>query len=106
MAAFLARHSYNGRKPARELIARLRDAAEGRAGELVVGQVGCLACHTLGDSGNSGPGPPLTHIGKILAPGAIASTLINPTAPMPSFAGLQKQGHKFQNVVGFLSLLQ
>jgi menaquinol-cytochrome c reductase cytochrome b/c subunit len=77
-----------------------------RAGELVVGQVGCLACHTLGDSGNSGPGPPLTHIGKILAPGAIASTLINPTAPMPSFAGLQKQGHKFQNVVGFLSLLQ
>jgi transposase len=34
MAAFLARHSYNGRKPARELIARLRDAAQGRAGEL------------------------------------------------------------------------
>jgi transposase len=34
MAAFLARHSYNGRKPARELIARLRDAAEGRASEL------------------------------------------------------------------------
>ncbi|MGZ4170591.1 MAG: IS110 family RNA-guided transposase [Solirubrobacteraceae bacterium] len=34
MAAFLARHSYNGRKPARELIAGLRDAAEGRAGEL------------------------------------------------------------------------
>jgi hypothetical protein len=34
MAAFLGRDSYNGRKPARELIARLRDAAEGRAGEL------------------------------------------------------------------------
>jgi transposase len=34
MAAFLARHSYNGRKPAGELIARLRDAAQGRAGEL------------------------------------------------------------------------
>ncbi len=34
MAAFLARHSYNGRKPARELLARLRAAAEGRAGEL------------------------------------------------------------------------
>ena len=34
MAAFLARHSYNGRKPARELLARLRTGAEGRAGEL------------------------------------------------------------------------
>jgi menaquinol-cytochrome c reductase cytochrome b/c subunit len=75
-------------------------------GALVVGDVGCLACHVLGDNGNNGPGPPLTHIGKILEPGAIASTLINPTAPMPSFAGLQKQGHKFQDVVGFLSLLQ
>ena len=34
MAAFLARQGYNGRKPARELLARLRDAAQGRAGEL------------------------------------------------------------------------
>ncbi len=75
-------------------------------GELVVGQVGCLACHVIGDSGNNGPGPPLTHIGKMLAPGAIASTLINPTAPMPSFSNLQTQGSKFKDVVGFLSLLQ
>ncbi len=36
MAAFLQRHSYNGRKPARELLSRLRDAAEGRAGELEI----------------------------------------------------------------------
>ena len=34
MAAFLARQGYNGRKPARELLARLRNGAEGRAGEL------------------------------------------------------------------------
>ncbi|MGZ6725616.1 MAG: IS110 family RNA-guided transposase [Solirubrobacteraceae bacterium] len=34
MAAFLARQGYNGRKPASELLARLRGAAEGRAGEL------------------------------------------------------------------------
>jgi menaquinol-cytochrome c reductase cytochrome b/c subunit len=74
------------------------------AGEVVVGQVGCLACHVIGDSGNNGPGPPLTHIGKILEPGAIASTLIIPTPPMPSFKGLPPQ--KFKNVVGFLSLLQ
>ena len=34
LAAFLARHSYSGRKPARELLGRLRNGAEGRAGEL------------------------------------------------------------------------
>jgi hypothetical protein len=34
MAAFLARQGYNGRKPARELLALLRNGAEGRAGEL------------------------------------------------------------------------
>jgi transposase len=34
LQAFLKRHSYNGRKPARELLARLRNGAEGRAGEL------------------------------------------------------------------------
>jgi ubiquinol-cytochrome c reductase cytochrome b subunit/menaquinol-cytochrome c reductase cytochrome b/c subunit len=74
------------------------------AGELVVGQSGCLACHKIGDNGNDGPGPNLSHIGKILEPGAIASTLRNPTAPMPSFKNLPPQ--KFQNVVNFLSLLQ
>src|SRR5437764_8539658 len=34
LAAFLKRHGYPGRKPARELLARLREGAEGRAGEL------------------------------------------------------------------------
>jgi transposase len=34
LAAFLERHSYTGRKPARELLGRLRNGAEGRAGEL------------------------------------------------------------------------
>jgi transposase len=34
LAAFLKRHGYPGRKPARELLTRLRDGAEGRAGEL------------------------------------------------------------------------
>jgi ubiquinol-cytochrome c reductase cytochrome b subunit/menaquinol-cytochrome c reductase cytochrome b/c subunit len=78
-----------------------------RAGSLVVGESGCLACHTLGDNGNNGPGPPLTHIGSLLRPGAIASTLRNPTPPMPSFASLAKQSpQKFQDVVNFLAELQ
>jgi transposase len=34
LAAFLKRHGYPGRKPARELLTRLRVGAEGRAGEL------------------------------------------------------------------------
>jgi ubiquinol-cytochrome c reductase cytochrome b subunit/menaquinol-cytochrome c reductase cytochrome b/c subunit len=78
-----------------------------RAGEVVVGESGCLACHVIGDNGNNGPGPPLTHIGKVLRPGAIASTLRNPTAPMPSFQGLASQSpKKFQQLVSFLSMLQ
>jgi len=82
-------------------------AASFRAGEQVVGQSGCLACHVIGNNGNNGPGPILTHIGAIRRPGAIASTLRNPTAPMPSFAGLAKANpQKFQNLVSFLSELQ
>jgi len=34
LAGFLKRHGYTGRKPARELLARLRNGAEGRADEL------------------------------------------------------------------------
>ena len=34
LAAFLKHHGYPGRRPARELLARLRNGAEGRAGEL------------------------------------------------------------------------
>jgi Transposase IS116/IS110/IS902 family len=34
LAAFLKRHGYTGRKPARELLERLRNGAQGRAGEL------------------------------------------------------------------------
>jgi ubiquinol-cytochrome c reductase cytochrome b subunit/menaquinol-cytochrome c reductase cytochrome b/c subunit len=77
------------------------------SGKLVVGQSGCLACHVIGDNGNNGPGPPLTHIGSKLKRGAIASTLRNPTAPMPSFKGLaQASPEKFKNLVSFLSELQ
>ncbi len=77
------------------------------AGEQVVGQSGCLACHVIGENGNNGPGPVLTHVGNLLPPQAIASTLRNPTPPMPSFRDLAaKEPQKFQNLVSFLSLLQ
>jgi len=74
------------------------------AGKKVVPQAGCLACHKIGESGNDGPGPPLTQIGARLPRQAIARTLINPTAPMPSFKDLPKE--KFDNLVEFLSQLK
>ncbi len=84
-----------------------QQAAVFNAGEIVVGESGCLACHVIGSNGNNGPGPPLTNIGAKLPPAAIASTLRNPTAPMPSFRGLaQNSPREFQNLVGFLSMLQ
>jgi menaquinol-cytochrome c reductase cytochrome b/c subunit len=76
-------------------------------GKLVVGQSGCLACHKIGENGNDGPGPNLTDIGDRLPQQAIARTLINPTAPMPSFAGLQQSSpDKFNAMVAFLGELK
>jgi ubiquinol-cytochrome c reductase cytochrome b subunit/menaquinol-cytochrome c reductase cytochrome b/c subunit len=78
--------------------------AEFEAGKLVVAQTGCLACHKIGENGNAGPGPDLTHIASRLKSEGIARTLVNPTAPMPSFKNLPPQ--KFKSVVAFLSLLK
>jgi menaquinol-cytochrome c reductase cytochrome b/c subunit len=77
------------------------------AGEIVVGESGCEACHQIGSNGNNGPGPPLTNVGSTRSAGAIAQTLQNPTAPMPSFAGLAKSSpKKFKELVSFLADLQ
>jgi menaquinol-cytochrome c reductase cytochrome b/c subunit len=74
------------------------------AGKLVVAQSGCLACHKIGENGNDGPGPELTEIGDKLLPGALKRTLENPTAPMPSFAGLPEE--KKTALVNFLASLR
>ncbi len=73
-------------------------------GKQVVAQSGCLACHKIGENGNDGPGPPLTEIGERLPRQAIARTLINPTAPMPSFADLEPE--QLRVMVSFLSELK
>jgi menaquinol-cytochrome c reductase cytochrome b/c subunit len=78
--------------------------AEYNAGKDVVTAKGCLACHKLGDNGNAGPGPDLTHIASRLPRQGIARTLVNPTAPMPSFKNLPPK--EFEAVVAFLSLLK
>jgi quinol-cytochrome oxidoreductase complex cytochrome b subunit len=73
-------------------------------GKLVAAQSGCLACHKIGENGNSGPGPNLTAIGERLPAAAIRRTLDNPTAPMPSFRGLPEK--KKADLVAFLSQLK
>ena len=74
------------------------------AGKQVTAQSGCLACHKIEENGNDGPGPPLTTIGERLPRQAIARTLINPTAPMPSFRDLPPE--QFDNLVNFLAMLK
>jgi menaquinol-cytochrome c reductase cytochrome b/c subunit len=76
-------------------------------GKLVVGQSGCLACHKIGENGNDGPGPQLTHVASKVPQNAIAQTLRNPTAPMPSFKRLAtEQPQKFRALVFFLGQLK
>jgi ubiquinol-cytochrome c reductase cytochrome b subunit/menaquinol-cytochrome c reductase cytochrome b/c subunit len=77
------------------------------AGEGVVEQSGCEACHLIGNNGNNGPGPPLTHIGLVRGPAGISAVLRNPTAPMPSFSQLAKTSpKKFRDLVEFLAHLK
>ena len=78
--------------------------AKWNEGRLVIAQSGCEACHTIGHNGNSGPGPNLTHIGARIPRMAIARTLVNPTAPMPSFKNLPPK--KFDAAVNFLSQMK
>jgi ubiquinol-cytochrome c reductase cytochrome b subunit/menaquinol-cytochrome c reductase cytochrome b/c subunit len=78
--------------------------AQFNAGKKVAAQSGCLACHKFGESGNDGPGPPLDNIAARLPRQAIARTLINPTAPMPSFKKLPPE--KFDALIAFLGSLR
>src|SRR5215217_1991568 len=66
----------------------MRVARQYEPGKLVAAQSGCLACHKIGHNGNDGPGPELTDVATKLPKAAILRTLENPTAPMPSFAGM------------------
>jgi menaquinol-cytochrome c reductase cytochrome b/c subunit len=82
----------------------LKVPASAQAGQTVANQSGCGACHKFGEAGNAGPGPNLTKIGSTLPSQAIARTLRNPTAPMPSYADLPPK--KFDALVNYLSALR
>jgi menaquinol-cytochrome c reductase cytochrome b/c subunit len=72
-------------------------------GREVTAQSGCLACHKIGENGGT-LGPNLSTIGNRLARQAIDRTLINPTAPMPSYAELPVE--KRAALVEFLAQLK
>jgi menaquinol-cytochrome c reductase cytochrome b/c subunit len=74
------------------------------AGQTVANQSGCGACHRFGEAGNATLGTDLTNIGSKLPPQAIARTLRNPTAPMPSYADLPQE--KFDALVEYLAALR
>src|SRR5215210_866976 len=84
----------------------LKTSAQFERGKEVVAASGCLGCHKIGENGNT-LGPNLTHIGESLGRDAIARTLINPTAPMPSYSQLRVQKpEQFDQLVGYISSLR
>jgi menaquinol-cytochrome c reductase cytochrome b/c subunit len=90
--------------PASVMKAGPKAIAEFEEGKRAIASSGCEACHKIGENGNPGPGPELTHIGSRIPEEGIARTLVNPTAPMPSFKHLSAK--KFESIVFFLSHLK
>jgi ubiquinol-cytochrome c reductase cytochrome b subunit/menaquinol-cytochrome c reductase cytochrome b/c subunit len=85
----------------------LKVAPQYEPGKTVAAASGCLGCHRIGHNGNSGPGPELTKIGSRLRAPAIRRTLLNPTAPMPSYRVLSQNNPKeFNELVQFLASLR
>ena len=74
-----------------------------KAGEEVVAQSGCGACHKIGTNGNNGPGPELTHIGARIPRAAILRSLQIGPSIMPSYQGLSPK--KRNDLADFLSSL-
>ena len=81
-------------------------ASQYEEGKQVTASSGCLGCHKIGENGNT-LGPNLTYIGDRLGRDAIARTLINPTAPMPSYSDLRENNpEQFEQLVGFVASLK
>ena len=78
-------------------------ATAGPPSKEVVAQSGCLACHKLGDNGNDGPGPELTHIGARIPRNAIARSLQVGPSIMPAYGDLPPA--KFQALTAYLASL-
>jgi ubiquinol-cytochrome c reductase cytochrome b subunit/menaquinol-cytochrome c reductase cytochrome b/c subunit len=73
-------------------------------GKEVVAQSGCLACHKLGENGNNGPGPELTHIADRIPRAAIIRSVNVGPSIMPSYSKLPPK--KIDQLADFLSSLK
>jgi quinol---cytochrome c reductase cytochrome c subunit, bacillus type len=71
------------------------------AGKEVVAQSGCGACHLIGENGNNGPGPELTHIGARIPRAAILRSLEIGPGIMPAYKDLSQK--KLDDLADFLS---
>jgi mono/diheme cytochrome c family protein len=81
-------------------------ATKYKEGAAVTASSGCLGCHKIGENGNT-LGPNLTNIGDRLGRDAIARTLMNPTAPMPSYSDLRENNpEQFEQMVAFVASLK
>jgi menaquinol-cytochrome c reductase cytochrome b/c subunit len=81
----------------------LKVPARYEAGKEVVAGSGCLACHKLGENGNDGPGPELTHIGAQIPRAAIVRSVKIGPSIMPSFRDFPPK--KLNELADFLSSL-
>jgi menaquinol-cytochrome c reductase cytochrome b/c subunit len=73
------------------------------AGKEVVASAGCLACHKIGENGNDGPGPELTHIGADIPRAAILRSVEIGPGIMPSYRDLPQK--KKDELADFLASL-
>ena len=81
----------------------MKVAPQYEAGKEVVAGSGCLACHKLGENGNNGPGPELTHIADRIPRAAIIRSVEIGPGIMPSFRDLPPK--KLNELADFLSSL-
>ncbi|HKZ13989.1 MAG TPA: c-type cytochrome [Solirubrobacterales bacterium] len=95
--------TYAGATTGSPLEVEMKVAPQYKAGAEVVASSGCLACHKLGENGNNGPGPELTHIGSRIPRAAIIRSIEIGPSIMPSFRELPKQ--KLNQLADFLSSL-
>src|SRR3954463_1084040 len=81
----------------------MKVAPQYEGGKEVVAQSGCLACHKLGENGNHGPGPELTHIAQKIPRAAIIRSVQIGPGIMPSYRALSPK--KINQLADFASEL-
>jgi menaquinol-cytochrome c reductase cytochrome b/c subunit len=101
--AAIAYLTYLGATAASPTEVDMKVAPRYEGGKEVVAASGCLACHKLGENGNDGPGPELTHIADQIPRAAIIRSVEIGPGIMPSFRELPPK--KLNELADFLSSL-